>query len=60
MHRVFISYHYGNDQQYKDALVAFAEKNQIFIDVSVDTSAFPTIWTTNLSGRRSGTSRYYA
>ena len=37
MHKVFISYHHDNDQQYKDDLVTFAEKNQIFIDVSVDT-----------------------
>ena len=37
MHRVFISYHHGNDQQYKDELVDFAKKNRIFIDASVDT-----------------------
>lgn len=41
MHRVFISYHHENDQQYKAMLVAFAEKNQIFIDTSVDTDEIP-------------------
>lgn len=37
MHRVFISYHHGNDQGYKEDLVEFGEKNSIFIDQSVDT-----------------------
>ncbi len=37
MHKVFLSYHHGNDQQYKETLVAFAEQNGIFIDQSVDT-----------------------
>lgn len=37
MHRVFISYHHDNDQQYKDNLAKWAKENQIFIDESVDT-----------------------
>ena len=37
MHKVFISHHHDNDQDYKDALVKFGEENQIFIDRSVDT-----------------------
>ena len=41
MHKVFISYHHDNDQPYKDRLVEFAEKNQIFIDASVDTGDIP-------------------
>ncbi|OJV88389.1 MAG: hypothetical protein BGO34_18765 [Bacteroidia bacterium 44-10] len=36
-HRVFISYHHGNDQGYKDALVRWAKENNIFVDWSVDT-----------------------
>lgn len=32
MHRVFISYHHDNDQGYKNALVKWAEENDIFID----------------------------
>lgn len=36
-HKVFISYHHANDQQYKDALVAMAELNDLFIDHAVDT-----------------------
>lgn len=36
-HRVFISYHSANDQSYKDALLAFNDENNIFIDASVDT-----------------------
>lgn len=36
-HRVFISYHHDNDQDYKDGLVKWAEENDIFIDYSVDT-----------------------
>jgi len=35
-HRVFISYHHANDQEYKEALVKWAEENDIFIDWSVD------------------------
>ena len=37
MHRVFISYHHDNDQDYKDGLVKWAKDNDIFIDYSVDT-----------------------
>lgn len=37
MHRVFISYHHANDQAYKEELVKFGEKFEIFKDWSVDT-----------------------
>lgn len=37
MHKVFISYHHDNDQQYKDGLVQFAREHSIFEDASVDT-----------------------
>ncbi|MDE0152470.1 MAG: TIR domain-containing protein [Gammaproteobacteria bacterium] len=37
MHRVFISYHHDNDQPYKEKLVEIAERNSIFVDMSVDT-----------------------
>lgn len=37
MHKVFISYHHQNDEDYKDLLVRFGEQNSIFIDHSVDT-----------------------
>ena len=37
MHRVFISYHHENDQQYKNLLVNFGHQHKIFIDVSVNT-----------------------
>ncbi len=37
MHKVFISYHHANDQQYKDQLVALGTECKIFIDKSVDT-----------------------
>lgn len=37
MHKVFISYHHENDQQYKDQLVEFGHQNSIFVDKSVDT-----------------------
>ncbi len=36
-HKVFISYHHSNDQLYKEALLRLNEKNDIFIDASVDT-----------------------
>ena len=36
-HKVFISYHSGNDQGYKEALLEWNESNNIFIDASVDT-----------------------
>ena len=41
MHKVFISYHHGNDQWYKDELVRIGEQNAIFIDASVDTGDIP-------------------
>ncbi len=34
-HRVFISYHHYNDQEFKDELIEMADKNGIFIDYSV-------------------------
>ena len=37
MHKVFISYHHENDQEYKNNLVKFAWQHSIFIDASVDT-----------------------
>lgn len=37
MHRVFISYHHANDQEYEDKLVKWAEKNNVFENYSVDT-----------------------
>lgn len=37
VHRVFISYHHANDQQYKEGLVRWAKENNIFVDWSVDT-----------------------
>ena len=36
-HRVFISYHHDNDQGHKNALVKWANENDIFVDWSVDT-----------------------
>lgn len=36
-HRVFISYHHANDQQYKEGLVKWATENNIFVDWCVDT-----------------------
>lgn len=37
MHRVFISYHHGNDQYYKDRLGSIGEARSLFVDGSVDT-----------------------
>ncbi len=37
MHKVFISYHHKNDQDYKEHLIQIGERNKIFIDQSVDT-----------------------
>ncbi len=45
MHKVFVSYHHGNDQEYKEALVKCGEKNSIFVDRSVDTGDIPDDWT---------------
>ena len=36
MHKVFISYHHGRDQQYKDFLVVLGEEKAIFVDRSVE------------------------
>lgn len=36
-HKVFISYHHRNDQDYKESLINWSESNDIFIDASVDT-----------------------
>lgn len=36
-HKVFISYHHANDQDYKQALLSLNERYDIFIDASVDT-----------------------
>ena len=36
-HKVFISHHHSSDRRYKDALVEFGEKHDIFLDQSVDT-----------------------
>jgi len=35
-HKCFISYHHANDQEYKNSLVEFNTKHDIFIDRSVD------------------------
>ena len=37
VHKVFISHHHHNDQQYKEALVRFGEQQAMFVDRSVDT-----------------------
>ena len=37
MHKVFISYHHRNDEDYKDALIEMNEQYSIFVDRSVDT-----------------------
>jgi len=44
MHKVFISYHHKNDQEYKDELLKFNEKHNLFIDASVDTGEIPGDW----------------
>ena len=36
-HKVFISYHHSDDQEFKDELVEFGEKHNIFLDQSVNT-----------------------
>ena len=45
MHKVFISYHHGNDQRYKKELVKFGKQHSIFEDRSVDTGDIPDEWT---------------
>lgn len=37
MHKVFISYHHANDQQYKESLLELNMRHDIFQDSSVDT-----------------------
>ena len=37
LHKVFISYHHCNDQQYKEELVQIGKDYDVFIDRSVDT-----------------------
>ena len=37
MHKVFISYHHQNDEEYKGSLAKFGKQHSIFIDRSVDT-----------------------
>ena len=37
MHKVFISYHHHNDQQYKEALIELGRESSMFIDRSVNT-----------------------
>jgi hypothetical protein len=36
-HKIFISYHHANDQEYKEALLRANEQYDLFIDASVDT-----------------------
>lgn len=36
-HKIFISYHHANDQEYKEALIKANEQYDLFIDASVDT-----------------------
>ena len=44
MHRVFISFHHANDQEYKDELVKCAKEKDVFIDGSVDMGDIPDDW----------------
>lgn len=44
MHRVFVCYHHKNDQQYKENLISWAERNQVFIDGSVGLGEIPEDW----------------
>ena len=37
VHKIFISYHHANDQDYKEQLVKIGEKHEVFLDRSVDT-----------------------
>ena len=37
MHKVFVSHHHKNDQDYKNTLVEFGKEHKIFVDRSVDT-----------------------
>lgn len=45
MHKVFVSFHHDNDQEYKDSLVTWGVENKIFIDGSVDLGEIPNDWT---------------
>lgn len=42
IHKVFISYHHANDQDYKKELIRLNEKSNVFIDGSVDTGEIDT------------------
>ena len=44
MHKVFISYHHENDQNYKKELSQLGEENKIFIDNSVELGEIPEEW----------------
>lgn len=44
MHRVFVSYHHKNDQEYKKVLVDWAKENKIFDDYSVGLGDIPEDW----------------
>ena len=44
MHRVFVCYHHKNDQLYKEGLISWAKKNQVFIDGSVGLGEIPEDW----------------
>lgn len=59
MHKVFISYHHANDQWAKEALVKWAEENNIFIDGSVDTGDIPDNWSDEKIREEIGPSRNY-
>ena len=43
-HRVFVSYHHKNDQEYKKKLVDWAKKYEIFEDYSVGLGEIPEDW----------------
>ena len=45
MHKVFVSYHHDNDQDYKGKLVRSGERSFIFIDRSVGDGHIPDDWT---------------
>lgn len=44
MHRVFVCYHHKNDQAYKNELVSWAKKNEVFHDYSVALGDIPDEW----------------
>ena len=46
IHKVFISYHHENDQDYKKELSWWGEENKIFIDNSVELGEIPEEWET--------------